>query len=165
MTGAAIDLAPARRPRLRRARTAAGWVHLALTMLIVAGVFTQVYLIGAYIFGAGQEALDAHRSLGFTIHGLEVLVFVAALLAWLPRADVVLSLLLAVVGTGQIVLAESQGGRVASIPSVPSSCSRSRPFWHSAAFAGNGCMGRSPVLCGSVRAACVDVELAGAEPA
>jgi hypothetical protein len=109
MTGAAIDLAPARRPRLRRARTAAGWVHLALTALIVAGVFTQVYLIGAYIFGAGQEALDAHRSLGFTIHGLEVLVFVAALLAWLPRADVVLSLLLAVVGTGQIALAESQG--------------------------------------------------------
>src|SRR5262245_26186258 len=57
------------------------------------GVFLQVYLIGAYIFGAGSDALDAHTNLGFTVHGLEVLLLLVALAAWLPRADVGLSLL------------------------------------------------------------------------
>jgi hypothetical protein len=85
-------------------RGAAG-VHLVLLAAIVAGVFLQVYLIGAYIFGAGQGALDAHRTAGFTVHGLEVLVFVAALVAWLPRADVILSAALAILGTVQIALA------------------------------------------------------------
>jgi hypothetical protein len=74
-------------------------------VLVVAGVFAQVYLIGAYIFGAGVEALDAHRSIGFTVHGFEVLILVAALVAWLPRADIGLSFLLAVLGTLQIALA------------------------------------------------------------
>jgi hypothetical protein len=109
MTGAAIDLAPARPPRLRRARTAAGWLHLGIAALIVAGVFAQVYLIGAYIFGAGEGALDLHKSLGFTVHGFEVLLFLAALVAWLPRADLLLSALAAVLGTGQIMLAQSTG--------------------------------------------------------
>ena len=69
---------------------------------IVLGVFVQVYLIGSYIFGAGQGALDAHKSVGFTVHGFEVLLFLAAPLAWLPRVDLVLSMLLAVCGTLQI---------------------------------------------------------------
>jgi uncharacterized protein DUF6220 len=99
---APIELAPRRRLPVRRA---AAWVHLALALAIVAGVLAQVYLIGAYLFGAGEGALDAHRSLGFTVHGLEVLTLVAALVAWLPRADRWLSLALAVVGTVQIALA------------------------------------------------------------
>ena len=38
-------------------RDGAGWVHLALTLAIVLGdFFVEVYLIGAYIFGAGQGA-------------------------------------------------------------------------------------------------------------
>jgi hypothetical protein len=78
-----------------------GWVHLALAGLIVAGVFAQVYLIGAYIFGAGQGALDAHRPLGFTVHGFEVLLFLAALLAWPFSVDLALSLL--------VTLADSRG--------------------------------------------------------
>jgi hypothetical protein len=65
----------------------------------------QVYLIGAYIFGAGQGALDAHETAGFTVDGFEVLVFVSALIAWVPGRDLVLSLLLAVVGTVQVALA------------------------------------------------------------
>jgi hypothetical protein len=109
MTGAAIDLAPARPPRLRRVRTAAGWLHVGFAALIVTGVFVQVYLIGAYIFGAGQRALDLHKSLGYTVHGFEVVLFVVALVAWLPRTDLLLSLLVAVVGTAQIILAESTG--------------------------------------------------------
>jgi hypothetical protein len=62
-------------------------------------------LIGAYIFGAGEAALNAHRTVGFTVHGLEVLVFVVALVAWLPRTDVILSAALAILGTVQIALA------------------------------------------------------------
>ena len=106
-----IDLAPDRlepkRPRVGQARRALQWIHLALALVIVAGVLAQVYLIGAYIFGAGQSALDAHRSLGFSVHGLEVLLLVVALLAWLPRTDRWLSLALAVVGTAQIALASA----------------------------------------------------------
>ena len=109
MTGAAIDLAPARPPRLRRLRAAAAWAHLGIAALIVTGVFVQVYLIGAYIFGAGEEALDLHKTTGFTVHGFEVLVFIVALVAWLPRVDLLLSLLVAVIGTAQIMLAESTG--------------------------------------------------------
>lgn len=106
---APIDVAPqqrsARRRVLRLVRRAGGWLHLALASAVVLGVFLQVYLIGSYIFGAGQGALDAHESMGWTVHGLEMLVFVAALVAWLPWVDLVLSLLLAVLGTAQVALA------------------------------------------------------------
>ena len=88
-------------------RRGALWVHLALALLVVAGVFAQVYLIGAYIFGAGAGALDAHRDVGFTVHGFEVLILVAALVAWLPRADLGLSLLMAVGGTVQLALSSA----------------------------------------------------------
>src|SRR5215213_9946235 len=91
---------------LRALRRGAGWLHLALAVAIALGVFLQVYLIGAYIFGAGSGALDAHESAGFTVHGLEVLLFLVALVAWLPRADVGLSLLMALLGTTQIALAD-----------------------------------------------------------
>jgi hypothetical protein len=89
-------------------RRGVGRLHVALALTIALAVFVQVYLIGAYIFGAGQGALDAHRTVGFTAHGLEVLVFIAALVAWLPWPDVVLSALLAVVGTVQVALASEQ---------------------------------------------------------
>ena len=42
---------------------------------------------------------------GWTVHGFELLVFLAALVAWLPWVDLVLSLLLAVIGTVQVSLA------------------------------------------------------------
>ena len=90
-------------------RRGAGWLHLALAVVIALGVFLQVYLIGGYIFGAGSDALDAHTNVGFTVHGLEVLLFLVALGAWLPRADVGLSLLMALLGTTQIALADAHG--------------------------------------------------------
>ncbi len=89
-------------------RRGGAWAHLGLALLVGAGVFVQVYLIGAYIFGAGAEALDAHRTVGFTVHGFEVLIFVAALVAWLPRADLALSLLMAVGGTVQLALSGAE---------------------------------------------------------
>jgi hypothetical protein len=94
-----------RRRLITGVRRGASWLHVALALAIVLAVFVQVYLIGAYIFGAGQGALDAHETVGFTAHGLEVLVLVAALVAWLPRRDLVLSALLAVIGTVQVTLA------------------------------------------------------------
>src|SRR5262249_12319963 len=104
-----IDIAPKQRSArsrvLRFLRWAASWLHLALSSAVVLGVFLQVYLIGSYIFGAGQWALDAHKSAGWSVHGLEMLVFLAALVAWLPWVDLILSLLLAVIGTAQVALA------------------------------------------------------------
>ena len=51
-----------------KVRRAAALLHLSLAVLIAAAVVVQVYLIGAYIFGAGQGALDAHRSVGWAAH-------------------------------------------------------------------------------------------------
>ncbi|UGS38393.1 hypothetical protein [Capillimicrobium parvum] len=105
----AIELAPDRRVTTRRvltgARRGAGRLHPALAAAVVLAVFVQVYLIGAYVFGAGAGALDAHRTVGFIAHGLEVLVLIVALIAWLPRRDLALSALLALIGTVQISLA------------------------------------------------------------
>ena len=92
-----IELAPA--PRARRVAVR---VQFALACAIVAAVFVQVYLIGAYIFGAGQGALDAHRNVGFATHGIELLVLVASLAAGRDRR---LALALAVLGTVQLSLA------------------------------------------------------------
>lgn len=109
MSSATKPLPSARRVGgLAALRRSAAWLHLALALAIALGVFLQVYLIGAYIFGAGSDALDAHTSVGFTVHGLEVLLFLVALVAWLPRADVGHSLLMALLGTTQIALADAQ---------------------------------------------------------
>src|ERR1700754_2938819 len=101
-----IELAPVRAPWWRRT---ARWAHLGCAALVAVAVFVQVYLIGAYLFGAGQDVLEAHRQLGFTTHLVECLVFVAALVAWLPRADILLSFALAAIGTAQIALASAHG--------------------------------------------------------
>jgi hypothetical protein len=90
---------------LRRGATVA---QLVLACAVVVGVFAQVYLIGAYIFGAGTDALNAHKDLGGVVHALEVLTLVASLVARLPRNDLLLSLALAVVGTIQLALADSE---------------------------------------------------------
>lgn len=108
---APIDVAPRRRlgwkRTLRLVRRAGDWLHLAFASAIVAGVFVQVYLIGSYIFGAGQGALDAHRTVGFTLQGPELFVLLTALIASIPRIDLLLSLLVAVVGFVQAFLASA----------------------------------------------------------
>jgi hypothetical protein len=95
-------------------RRGAAWVHLGLVCLVIAGVFVQVYLIGAYIFGEG-DALEAHRTVGFTVHAFEVLILVAALVAWLPRTDIWLSLVMAVGGTVQLSLAGADDAWVGAL--------------------------------------------------
>jgi hypothetical protein len=110
MSSATEPLPPARRVgEVGALRRGAAWLHLALALAVALGVFLQVYLIGAYIFGAGSDALNAHESVGFAVHGLEVLLFVVALVAWLPRADIGLSLLMTLLGTTQIALAGAHG--------------------------------------------------------
>jgi hypothetical protein len=90
-------------------RRAARWTYLGCAALVVLAVVAQVYLIGAYLFGAGQDVLEAHRQVGFSTHLVECLVFVAALVAWPPRTDLLLALALAVLGTVQIALASAHG--------------------------------------------------------
>jgi hypothetical protein len=82
-------------------------VHLAVAAAVVLAVFVQVYLIGAYIFGAGEGALNAHKAVGWTANELEGVVLICALVAWLPRRDTLLSVALAVIGTVQVSFAES----------------------------------------------------------
>jgi hypothetical protein len=97
---------PPRRGALAAVRRGAAWVVFVLALAVAVGVVAQVYLIGAYIFGAGAGALDAHEGVGFSVHGLEVLVLIAALVAWRPRIDLLVALALAVIGTLQISLAQ-----------------------------------------------------------
>ena len=92
---------------VERLRTGASWLHLVIAAAIVVGVFAQVYLIGAYIFGAGSDALDAHEGVGWAVHSLELLVALLAIVAWMPRDTIALSVGLAVVGTAQVLLAQA----------------------------------------------------------
>lgn len=108
---AAVDIAPRHQPRWSRVhrfvRSGADWLNLAFASAIVLGVFLQVYLIGSYIFGSGQGALDAHRSVGFALQGPELFVLLSALIGWLPRIDLMLSFLVAIVGFVQAGLASA----------------------------------------------------------
>ena len=84
------------------------WINLVLAVLVVVGVFVQVYLIASYFFGAGQDALDAHKNLGGIVHIVEVLVFLSAIGAyWKKWGEVGLSFTLAVIGTIQLGLADA----------------------------------------------------------
>ena len=110
-TPAPIEIAPRHQPRWSRVRrfvrSGADWLNLAFASAIVLGVFLQVYLIGSYIFGAGQGALDAHRSVGFALQGPELFALLTALIAWLPRIDRMLSFLVAIVGFVQAFFAST----------------------------------------------------------
>jgi hypothetical protein len=65
-----IDLGPVPRRRPHHLghdlRRIAAWVHLSTALAIVLAVFAQLYLIGAYIFRAGEEALTARETIGWS---------------------------------------------------------------------------------------------------
>lgn len=91
----------------RMKNRAATWVHLIFCAIIVLAVPLQVYFIASYFSGAGDSALDAH---GFTggliIHGSELVVFLASLVAfWGFWRWVAWSFGLFLLGTVQIFLA------------------------------------------------------------
>jgi hypothetical protein len=83
------------------------WANLVLAVLVAVGVFVQVYLIASYFFGAGQDALDAHKDLGGVVHIVEVLVFLTAIGGyWRRWGEIGLSFSLAVIGTIQLSFAD-----------------------------------------------------------
>jgi hypothetical protein len=91
-------------PSLRRAF---GWAVLITATLVVVGVVAQVYLIAAHFGGAG-DALDAHETVGGLVHGVEALVFLAAIGAYWKRWwDIGLAFGLIVIGTVQIGFVDS----------------------------------------------------------
>jgi len=84
-------------------------LRFLLAALVVIGVFVQAYLIAAYAFGE-VDARDAHESVGLGVHGIETLVFLAALGAsWGSWGTVGLALALPVIGTIQVGLADRDG--------------------------------------------------------
>jgi hypothetical protein len=87
-------------------RTRALWAQSGLAAAVGVGVAIQIYLIAAYIFDAGSGALSAHKGVGYVVLVLEVLVFLAAFLAWPGnRRAILISLALPVVGIVQIAFA------------------------------------------------------------
>ena len=91
-------------PSVRRGFT---WAVLVAASLVVVGVFLQVYFIASYIFGAGEDALDAHKNLGGIVHLLEVLALLAAIGAyWKAWKGLILPAALAVIGTVQLGFAD-----------------------------------------------------------
>lgn len=84
------------------------WAVLVSAGLVVLGVFLQVYLIASYIFGAGEDALDAHVDAGGLVHLFELLAFVLAIGAWWKAwRGIILPFALAAIGTIQIGLSEA----------------------------------------------------------
>jgi hypothetical protein len=83
------------------------WINFVLAILVVVGVFVQVYLIASYSFGAGTDALDAHKDVGELVHLAEVLVFLAAIGAyWRRWGEIGLSFALGAIGTIQLGFAD-----------------------------------------------------------
>ena len=93
-------------PSVRRGFT---WAVLVLAGLVVIGVFLQVYFIASFIFGAGEDALDAHTNMGGIVHTIELLVFLAAIVAYWKRwGGLLLPFLLALIGTVQLGFSEGE---------------------------------------------------------
>lgn len=83
------------------------WATLVAAALVVVGVFLQVYFIASYIFGAGEDALDAHKNLGGIVHLLEVLTFLFSLGGyWRRWVDVGWAFALGLIGTVQLAFAD-----------------------------------------------------------
>jgi peptidoglycan/LPS O-acetylase OafA/YrhL len=72
-----------------------GRVYRWIALVIAAGVIVQFFLAGVGVFGAGSY--EAHIQLGWTLHGLAMVGFVAALIR--PRTA------RAMLGSGALVVA------------------------------------------------------------
>ena len=80
------------------------WLQFVAATLVVAGVFLQAFSIAAYVRGAGDSALDMHEQIGFTVHLIEVFVFLFALAAWWKQwGQIALAFSLPVIGTIQLI--------------------------------------------------------------
>jgi hypothetical protein len=78
--------------------------HLVVVSVVLAGIVAQPFLIGLFLFGAVHNA-DLHAIVGYTLFEFGApLLLIAALLARLPRREMLLTLLLIVDIFVQIVL-------------------------------------------------------------
>jgi hypothetical protein len=78
--------------------------HLVVVSVVLAGIVAQPFLIGLFLFGAVHNA-DLHTIVGYTLFEFGApLLLIAALLARLPRREMLLTLLLIVDIFVQIVL-------------------------------------------------------------
>ena len=92
------------------------WLQFVAATLVVVGVFLQAFSITAYARGAGEGALDMHGAVGSITYLIEVVVFLAALVAWWKQwSAIVLAFALPFIGTLQLILVgdtEKDGGWV-----------------------------------------------------
>ena len=108
-TAAPIEIAPRswRLPgrAMKRVQRGAVWLYVSTALVVAVGVLLQAFSIAAYTRGAGPEALEMHQTGGFVTHSVEIIVFLAALIAyWGTWKRVGLALLLPVIGTIQVLL-------------------------------------------------------------
>jgi hypothetical protein len=85
-------------------RRIARWGHFIVVSLYLIGIVVQFFLAGVGFFTG--EGFGTHNDVGWAIHFVPVLALLLALLAWLRRVDIGLTLLLAVLGFVQPLLAE-----------------------------------------------------------
>jgi hypothetical protein len=91
-------------------RRAGLWLYVVTASLVAAGVLLQAFSIAAYIRGAGSAARDLHSNTGYTIHLVEIVVLLAALVGyWGTWKRVGVALLLPVIGTIQVILIGDTG--------------------------------------------------------
>jgi len=85
-------------------RRFARWAHFVVVSLYLLAIVVQFFLAGIGFFTG--EGFGTHNDVGWAIHFVPVLALLLALVAWLPRLDIGLTLLLAVLGFIQPLLAE-----------------------------------------------------------
>jgi hypothetical protein len=98
-------------------RRYARWGLILFTGLFLLAVVVQILTAGFGIFGA--TSLDLHEELGFTLtHGLSILVFLAALVAWIAPRDLALAFLIGALTTVQVFLPEIDNRWIAGLHPV-----------------------------------------------
>jgi Family of unknown function (DUF6220) len=78
--------------------------HMIVASLVLAGIVAQPFLIGLFLFGAVDNA-DLHAAVGYSLFEFGIpLLLITALLARLPRNEMLLTVLLMVDIFVQILL-------------------------------------------------------------
>jgi hypothetical protein len=95
------------------------WVFTLGSLVVALGVLWQAFTIVAYVRGAGDQARDLHVLGAYVVHTVEIVVFLAALVAfWGNWLRVAIALLFPVVGTIQVFAigdTDAQGGWVTGL--------------------------------------------------
>jgi hypothetical protein len=90
---------------------------ILFTGLFLLAVVVQILTAGFGIFGA--TSLDLHEDLGFTVtHGLSILIFLTALIAWIEPSGLGLAFLIGALTTVQVFLPEIDNRWIAGLHPV-----------------------------------------------